>query len=712
MAGRDSLRNPRLRLACARCQRRKIRCDAQLPACTNCKKAGAKCTDGESLRLRSVPDDPAVSRLRRRVTWLESIIREKLPDIDLSVEAPIGTSEPPEDGAGPLFGRDDQRSLSMEDTTAEAHLPLQVVAQNDQRAHEIGLISVGTADQRYLGPSSGYFLARLLLSCSPRKHDRQRPQDYSGTNATNLAQSLINQLVHTTPGPLPLPGRAQANELVQIYFDTIHPQYPVLHEPSFMQGMNNIYESHAQTLENDASVAFQVNMVLAIASSVLSSRVRSHVPAESYCLSALQHLERLNVQNSFSGLQCILLLLIFTIHSPYMRLNVWYLNYHCIAAVLELGLQRDVTTSSGISLLEQEMRTRVFWTIFTLDRTIATMMGRPIGLRDEACDLRLPQDIDDDTLIGMEDINACSTGSMALSIHFFKLAKINSEIKYVANSIVREAPSYAYPPISDINAWRRGMLAQLDQWASNIPQVDSRHAYVRTLCELRYYSMRILLLRPSPAIPKPTSESLTECYGLAWRAVHVYDKLYRQDLLVHDWMVLHGIIFSTITALYCIRAVPDLARKTELEDFMTNFSLSLSLVSVAGEHWSGAKRSRQILDDMGRSTTRWMKSIKTNSNHELGIGDLGNERTQAPSNVNVPESASMNTTLGEYYQGLASANAFADATPSTLSLEDRFWADPPQQFAFGDITNIDDIMHSLFEDFVPQMNPQMNNLQD
>ncbi|KAF9739172.1 hypothetical protein PMIN06_002285 [Paraphaeosphaeria minitans] len=701
MAEPDSLRNPRLRLSCARCQRRKIRCDAQLPACTNCRKAGAECTDGESLRLRSVPDDPAVSRLRRRVAWLESIIRETLPDIDLSVEAPIEGSVPPEERTVIPLSHGDQPSVSVDNMTA---LPLQAVAQNDQRAHEIGLISVGTADQRYLGPSSGYFLARLLLSDSPRRNDRRAPVNHNAANATNLAQSLIYQLVCATPGPLPLPGRAQANELSRIYFDTVHPQYPILHEPSFMQGMNYLYDSHAQTLENDAPVEFQVNMVLAIATSILSSRVRSHVPSESYCLSALQHLERINVQNSFSGLQCILLLLIFTMHSPYMRLNVWYLNYHCIAAVLELGLQRDVTTSSGISLLDQEMRTRVFWTIFTLDRTIATMMGRPIGLRDEACDLRLPQDIDDQTLIGMDNADNYATGNMALSIHLFKLAKINSEIKYIANSIVREAPSYAYPPVSDINTWHRGMLAQLDEWASTIPQIHPRHAYVRTLCELRYYSIRILLLRPSPAIPRPSAESLTECYGLAWRAIHVYDKLYRQDQLVHDWMVLHGIIFSTITALYCIRAVPDLARKTELDELMTNLSLSLSLVSVTGEYWSGAKRSRQILDDMGRSTIRWMKYLKMNNSDDPRINGPPSEPAQVPPYPNITESAAIDATLGGNYQGFTSTNTFVDTSSSTLSLEDGFWADPPQQFTFGDITNVDDIMHSLFDDFIPQMN--------
>ena len=261
----------------------------------------------------------------------------------------------------------------------------QPVALPDQRAHEIGLISVGVnADQRYLGPSSGYFLARLLLNCSPGRPDRR---DFVNNDATNLAQSLIDQLIQTATTPLPLPGREQAIQLARIYFESVHPQYPILHEHSLMHALDNLYDSN--TPEKEAVTSFQVNMVFAIASSILSSRIRSQVPGESYCLAALQHLERINVQNSFSGLQCVLLLLIFTMYSPAMRMNVWYLNYHCIAAVLDLGLQRNITTSSGISLLDQEMRTRVFWTVFTLDRTIATMMGRPIGLRDEACELRV-----------------------------------------------------------------------------------------------------------------------------------------------------------------------------------------------------------------------------------------------------------------------------------------------------------------------------------
>lgn len=360
----------------------------QFPTCSNCKKASAECVDGESLRLRDAPHNRVVSRLRRRIAWLESIIREQLPDVDLSGGSPPDVAETG-DQVEPSRVQDGQQDEPMSD----ARPSRQYVAANqppappDQRAHEIGLVSVGVnLDQRYIGPSSGYFLARMLLSCSPGRNEMQ---ERHGREPTSIPQSVINELVEATQGPLPLPRKAYAAQLFRTYFEVVHPQYPILHEPSFTQALDQMYNDDVQTLSADPYISFQVFMVLAISSSILSYRTKCHIPGESYCLSALQYLDRLSVENSLPGLQCILLLLVFTLHSPFMRLNVWYLNYQCIAALLDLGLQRNITTASGISLLTQEMRTRVFWVVLTLDRTIATMMGRPIGLRDEACELRV-----------------------------------------------------------------------------------------------------------------------------------------------------------------------------------------------------------------------------------------------------------------------------------------------------------------------------------
>lgn len=326
--------------------------------------------------------DSYIGSLQNRVTWLESIVRERCPEIDLSDGPGIEGDGSPATANASVLSADgrpspDQTLPPVSSDTSNFNRGAQLGGPN-ALSHEIGLVSLGTnQDQRYIGPSSGFFLARVMLT-KPTSKD-------SGALDFGRDMPLPSELVEAVQGPLPLPSREMAQRLVDSYFDYIHPQYPLLHKPTFMAMLDAVYTGS----DADHMVLFQVKMVLAIGATVLSGRSKARIPGESYCLAAMEHFEPLNVENSLQGVQCLLLLFIFTIHNPYMRLNVWYLNYQCLAALLDIGLQRNITVQSGISLLEQELRARIFWVIFMLDRIVATMMGRPIGLREEACELRV-----------------------------------------------------------------------------------------------------------------------------------------------------------------------------------------------------------------------------------------------------------------------------------------------------------------------------------
>lgn len=189
--------------------------------------------------------------------------------------------------------------------------------------------------------------------------------------------------------PAPLPGRKEdAVELTSKYFASVHLVYPFLHQPSHMTRLERMYSNEAPPNPADA---FHVYMVLAIAASDLSRRFRIPLPAEGYYTAATQYFERACADGSLEGLQSLLLLMVYGLHNPSCDINVWSLNYQCLGSLIDLGLQRDVRASStfSISFLEQEMRTRIFWVVYSFDRTLGTMMGRPIGVRDEACELRV-----------------------------------------------------------------------------------------------------------------------------------------------------------------------------------------------------------------------------------------------------------------------------------------------------------------------------------
>ncbi|OBS17716.1 hypothetical protein FPOA_09448 [Fusarium poae] len=691
-SGQQGRKNPRLRMACLRCQRRKIKCDGDLPTCKNCRNAGAACTDGESARLKDLPRE-YISTLKNRIAWLESIVRSRCPDVDLSQDAIADIQEPLDDT---VLQDTATASPPAQTSTIDVSDTNQPVRSTGAGAitHEIGLVSLGTnQDPRYIGPSSGYFLARVMLDSVSKQDERLGRVSRNTPFPTKLVESI--------QGPLPLPQKDMAAQLCDAYFSAINLQHPILHRPTFDTMLEQVYEQDNQ----DPVVRFQTFMVLAIGSAVLSGRIRARIPAESYCLSALQHLDDLNLENSLQGTQCLLLLLVFTMHSPSVRLNVWYLNYHCIAALLDLGLQRNISAGAGISLLEQEMRARIFWVIYTFDRVIATMMGRPIGIRDEGCELRMPIGLSDEQLTTPYQQTTETSSEMAFAIHLFKAAKLNSEIKYIAQSIVRDSPRYAYPRVVDINDWQTTMLHQLDEWASHIPiQHDPSAMYLRTTCQIRYHGLRMLLLRPSPGIPKPTNEALVQCHKSARESIQLFDQLYKKDLLVHSWTTFHGLVLSTITLLYCIKVVPDISRATEIDALMTDMSISLSVLSATGEHWSGAKRSRDILDELGKSTIRYLSD-------QNGLSHAINSRSMSQAITNGPAPTEEMQVSGLGLQGAPMDTSLMNTDNMGFlqnPFDDCMFNDSfAGYFEETDSINVDNIVRDLFQDFIPTYSTEL-----
>ncbi|KAI1260474.1 fungal-specific transcription factor domain-containing protein [Xylariaceae sp. FL1019] len=697
----------RLRLACQRCQKRKIRCNGELPACSNCQSAGATCTDGESIRLKDTPR-AWITHLERRVAWLESIVRARCPDVDLAQETPSVTEDTTERITS--IATNDVSSGSEASTTApnaieSADDPPIVPDAPDRNSarpgdrhkggsHEIALVSVGgNQDARYIGPSSGYFLARVLLTACTRIDDSISAQ----SNATGSGLLPFPcELIQAVDRPAPIPPRSSADYLCRVYFEMIHIQYPLLHRPNFINMVDKMYASSTPTPEE----SFQVYMVLAIGASVGSHHARLKALGDSCAISALQYFEKINVQNSLQGLQCLLLLYIYAIHSPSARLNVWYLNYQCIAAVLDLGLQRNITVSSGISKLEQELRTRVFWCILTLDRVVATIMGRPIGLRDEACELRLPEDIDDARL-GISD-NAPTASPpmlthMSFSIHLFRLAKLNTEIKYVANSIVHDPPRYAFPPIADIHDWQASVLNRLDTLASDLDSYNlgEEQFYIHAICQLRYHSIRMLLLSPSPGIPRPSTESLIKCHSSAQQSIKLCNLLYKRDMLPHSWITFHSLVLSTVTMLYCVRMVPGVASQTGLDALRCDMTTSLSILSALGEHWPGAKRCRDVLEELAGSVFDWGKNVLL-SRYDTGANQIQSRDPNGDPSLGAP---------ADIVPPLGLTGASGNGWSSQLNMDSPWITQPsaldvwPLPELFAEPFDMDAIMGNFFGDF-------------
>ncbi|CAG8909662.1 unnamed protein product [Penicillium egyptiacum] len=611
----DSPRRSRNRAACVRCQRRKIRCSEGPTGCVSCRKANVACVNDGKQEVNRTYVIRYIANLQNRVQWLESLVKEQNPTVQLEDGPQLDPSDTsqlePTEESTQLESAIPQRARIRQSIIPHHERPGPADPQpsrtHSRPAHEIGLVSLSSGEPRYIGPSSGYFLANLIFSSAGR---RTGSSENHG-NATSQCRFHLNFSI--------------AQHRSQVAKKTLR---------SLLQStlLRN------ETPSNPAD-AFHVYMVLAITASDLSRRFRIPLPAEGYYTAATQYFERACADGSLEGLQSLLLLMVYGLHNPSCDINVWSLNYQCLGSLIDLGLQRDVRASStfSISFLEQEMRTRIFWVVYSFDRTLGTMMGRPIGVRDEACELRLPSDVSDRHLsesICDETSRNHTNSHMTFSIHLFKLARINSEIKYVMHSICRDPPRYAYPPVPDIHLWQKEMIEHLQTWLADIPGGAEGDAITK-ICETKYHEMMILLLRPSPGIPAPSEEVLARCFQHAVDLLRGFGELYRQEALLYSRLIVHSVFLSTLIMLHCLWRLPHVVSEVQIDEVVADTSISLNILSGIGEYWAEAKRARDCIYELSGATVQRlvrMRSLGAPSSSTRGKNQSisGTGRAQQP----------------------------------------------------------------------------------
>lgn len=86
----------------------------------------------------------------------------------------------------------------------------------------------------------------------------------------------------------------------------------------------------------------------------------------------------------------------------------WYAFGTALQLVTALGLHRKQaaatkklgkTAGTTTAYLEHELRKRVFWSAYTIDKYLSVMFGRPRSLHDEDIDQELPDVVDDEDIV-------------------------------------------------------------------------------------------------------------------------------------------------------------------------------------------------------------------------------------------------------------------------------------------------------------------------
>lgn len=495
-------------------------------------------------------------------------------------------------------------------------------------AHEVGMLSLtNSTEAKYVGPSSGVPFARLIFSAIPQSQGL--PASWTSPEGGSARR-------RKQPEPLPRDWTSDVDlqHFVDAYFETYQPLHPFLDEDAISDRLERLQRRQSPALnslptprlvEVEAVLApvhsVQMFLIIALGARVLEVRLSSDFMSEQYLASAMQRLNSLSLHDNLDGLQVMLLLALSSFYFENGP-NAWFLTSSLIASCLDIGLQRQCpAVNPALSVPERnyamavnDLKRAVFWSVYSLERTLSVVLGRPLTLRDEAIDVEFPGEVgpgpssvspgaginrstgpgrNDDPLADHPPKSArISAAPYTAAQYSFRFDQITAEIKLVLHRVVN-LPT-RFPWINDVDRWREETHQRCTVLLNDLKE-DLRRRSRRGLfdcttrsLELKYHHCLMLLHRPSPAISQPSIDSWKTCYHSAVATVLINSDLHRFSKLSNSWLTAHTIFVSGITFLYCLWAKPEIKRETPHATFTSVAATCTTLLEYLGKTWSVA----------------------------------------------------------------------------------------------------------------------------
>lgn len=464
----------------------------------------------------------------------------------------------------------------------EAINPPSVVVPNSQPIHSrASSPSDSDGPDGYFGDSSSFAFVSKVPPESRNENgvhlqNKRRERGLSLTHSAQTPGSPASRNFGDPESTYQLPDRHLADSLVDGYFDRVHPLYPFVHEPSFRAEYEKMWAWLPESTLRPSWYAL-LNLVFAHGCEFCDA-----VPEEQVLTRVAPFVAR-SRQIIFShvfrkaNLELVqsLLLMCHYLQGTLDLNECWNLVGLMIRTAFTIGLHLD-PDSQSLTTMEKEVRKRVWWGGFIIDRTLSMKLGRPPSLQStDANDVPLPVAVDDqyihnDSMTPRQPARRPSV--TAFFVHTVKLSRVIDSILrelYLANRRTSAKPSTdSATPESSRQSQVLGQAVLLDgqllAWWKGVPAhlLSGRNAAEgrlfqrqRTVMEVRYLQIRILLQRQLLLIFSRQEieddffrtiaiAGSQTCIYAARQTVRMIYSQYRAGLLNSIWYSLHYVFTS------------------------------------------------------------------------------------------------------------------------------------------------------------------------
>ncbi|KAG0365251.1 fungal-specific transcription factor domain-containing protein [Gamsiella multidivaricata] len=649
----------RVSRACDTCRRKKVRCDGVQPSCTNCTTFGFQCTFNDSAKKRGPPKgyiEALENRLHRMENLLGGLVQgggdrvkvdldnwheEHEDDLDVLDSASWSPHSPdtPTVKVGyhkqsidsnlstgtaasmrPITSNQVCRSPDAEDKFKEEDEEGVMEYDRDARA-KINALSDRMDSMsldnggfiRYLGNSSGIDLLQrsqllrsgyLLVPIKVRDHQEWLTERESAV--ANLASEM------------PLPPRDLAEHLIKCYWTYVHPHIPIVHKSTFMKQYQN------------PDPGKRPPIVLLTAMFSIASRFSDHPEiighghdpegfGDEYFDRAKRLVDLEYELPRQSSIQALLLMTAYRFTSAKSGGRVWVMLGMATRMAQDMGMHRN-SARWHLPPLETEIRKRLWWALYQMDRWVSASMGRPMSIDDNDCDVDFPSALEEDwaeleggspattTLDNGERPKEETSFSLDYFVEMIKLSQILGQVlKRIYGATTRN-----HGPLQ-ISSTAAELDTTLTNWLLALPSdlkydhrtmANSGAKINRWVASIHsaYYTVLILLHRPYMTPTSLTQTKLSEslpslniAVSAANSITYLLGKLDEDDNLRYTWHVTTYEVFTSSMIHLTNSASVNIRLQTQARN---NLIKNISYMKKLGRRWFHSAKFSLILEDL------------------------------------------------------------------------------------------------------------------
>lgn len=528
--------------SCANCKLKKVKCTGEIPQCSRCVKASIQCNMAENVyynhkTVKSLLE--VIERLKQEVTRprqnlqlrsnndnLLSSTHQREQEQKLSSQY---NGSPYNAPSIAILARKHTfptpKYLSSVSTFSGSTSPTSETSINSPEKKEKGkkrstIESISTEVGSLTLPDEDFVPGKTSTrSRFPYLILKQLNLDKQSRSMNSFDDAFECFDASVCRAYTPLPPYRVAKFAVQTYINCVHVCFPFLSVTDLKNILEKMYTLPREVSSQDKFILF---LVLSIGldkgenSPEMANYKNQFDPVE-YYNTAYRYLEEILTIRSEKTLQALLLTIIWLLHVSVVQNNsgdIWHLGRFSLSVAMELGCHR-YNPDWDFGELKNELRNRLFWSTYVLERTIAMRLKRGVSLRKQAIDTPKPKlytfdSILDDNFFVSRDLNIYEQVQFKPALLWIKLCEVYGDILETLYLVSGTGPR-EYETYEARLDFKEQTNIFLENWITQVEKEIPKRTHVYHELRILYGLASINLHRKTPGLPDLNDGSIIIC---------------------------------------------------------------------------------------------------------------------------------------------------------------------------------------------------------